>query len=89
MLFMPGPVVVAFPVALAVGAVNVLLGTRGQLADATREVTKKMVCRTIQSNPSGEGSTARPDSSAGWQWERSAIDSLPRGKSVAGAGPVR
>lgn len=49
MLFMPGPVVVAFPVALAVGAVNVLLGTRGQLADATREVTKKWLSHnTIQ-----------------------------------------
>ncbi|MEI4747851.1 DUF1275 family protein [Rhodococcus erythropolis] len=49
MLFIPEPVVVAFPVALAVGAVNVLLGTRGQLADTTHEVTQKWLSHnTIQ-----------------------------------------
>lgn len=49
MLFMSEPVVVAFPVALAVGAVNVLLGTHGQLVDTTHEVTQKWLSHnTIQ-----------------------------------------
>lgn len=61
MLFMPGPVVVAFPVTLAVGAVNVLLGARGQLADTTHEVTQKLLSHnTIQ--PTGR----RVQSSAGF-----------------------